>query len=141
MSKHRFTCVQKRNWEKLTLRNCYSINFGLEQKKTWTFSKTVKHDFQNCSPRVQGNKFRSFSEGKKFVWNFSDFEREGRTSCEKFYSGLPKAHFACPVQHSEKKIMKVNFTFCGLFTTLSVILQSDRKVSRGCQTHKLSVQR
>ena len=65
MSKHRFTCLEKRNSEKLTLKNCYSINFGFWAEKTWTFSKTVKPDFQNCSPRVQGNKFRSFSETKK----------------------------------------------------------------------------
>ena len=68
----------------------------------------------------RGTNLEVFLQQKKIVWKFSDFEREGRTSGEKFYSGLPKAHFACPVQHSEKKIMKVNFTFCGLFTTLSV---------------------
>ena len=68
MSKRPFTCVEKRNWEKLTLKNCYSINFGLWAEKTWTFSKTVMHDFQNCSPRVQGNNFGSFSEAKKTLY-------------------------------------------------------------------------
>ena len=131
MSKHRFTCLEKRNSEKLTLKNCYSINFGFWAEKTWTFSKTVKPDFQNCSLRVQGNNFRYFSEARLLLWKFSDFERKDRISCGKVYSGLPNAHFNCPVQHFEKKILKVNFTFCGLYRTLSVFLALTGKLVRG----------
>ena len=118
MSKHPFTCVEKRNWEKLTLKNCSSINFGLWAEKTWTFSITVKHDFQNCSLRVQGIIFRYFSEARLLIWKFSDFERKDRISCEKVYSGLRNAHFTCPVQHFEKKMTEVNFSVCGFFKSL-----------------------
>ena len=38
-------------------------------------------------------------------------------------------------------MIKVNFTFCALFKTLCVFFCSERKVSQGCQNHKLSVQR
>ena len=118
VSKQRFTFVEKRNWEKLTLTNCYSINFGLCAEKSWTFSKTLEHDSQNCSLRDQRKIFRSFSETTIFVWNFSVFEGKDQISCENFYPGLPKAHFACRVQHFEKKKIKVNFSVCGFFKSL-----------------------
>ena len=58
-----------------------------------------------------------------------------------FSSGLQKAHFRCSVQHFEKKMIKVNFTFCRLFRTVCVFICSDRKGSQGFQNHKLSVLR
>ena len=130
MSKHRFPCVEKRNWEKLTLTNCYTINFGLCAEKTWTFSKTVKHDSQNCSLRVQRKIFRNFSEATIIVWKFSVFEGKDRLSwlsCEKFYSGLPKAHFTCPEQHFEKKMIEVNFSVCGFFISLREFFFTNKK--------------
>ena len=141
MSKQQFTCVEKRNWEKLTLENCYSINCGLWAEKNWTFSKTVKHDSHNSCLRVQRNNFRNFSEATIFDWKFPLFQRKDRISREIFYAGLPKAHFTCPLQNFENKLIKVNFAACGFFRTLCDFFKSDRKLSPGCQNHKLSVRR
>ena len=133
---------------KTTLKNCYSIVFGLWAEKFWFFSKTVKHGFQNFSLRVQRNIFRNFSEATIIVWKFWVFERKDRISREYFYAGLPKAHFTCPLQNFEKKLIKVslaadkvNFTACGFFRTLCDFFKSDRKLSPGRQNHKLSVRR
>ena len=98
---------------KLTLKNCYFINFGLWAQKTWTFSKTVGHDSENCSLRDRRKNFKNFSEATIFVWKFCLFEWKGRISCEKFHSVLPKANFRCPVEHFEKKLVKLNFSVCG----------------------------
>ena len=113
VSKHQYTCLEKRNWEKITFKTVFLSISDIGQKKTWNYSKTVKHDFQNCSLRVQRKKFRIFSEARLIVWKFSVFERKDGSSCEMFYSGLPMVHFRCPVQHFGKKMTKVNFTFCG----------------------------
>ena len=78
---------------KLTLKNCYSINFGLWADKTWPFSKTVKHDSQNCSLRVQRNIFRNFPETTIIVWKFLFFEREDRISCRKVFRRVAKGAF------------------------------------------------
>ena len=118
------------------------INFGLWGEKTWTFSKSVRHDSQNRSLLVQMTIFRNFvMEAKLFEWKFSVIGRKHRISSENVFSGLSKAHFKYPVQHFEKKMIKVNFTFCALFRTLCVFFCSERKVSRGWQNHKLGVQR
>ena len=58
-----------------------------------------------------------------------------------FSSELQKAHFRCPVQHFEINMIKVNFTFWGLFRTVCVFFCSSRKIIQGFQNHKLSVQR
>ena len=79
-------------------------------------------------------------EAKIFVWKFSVIERKHRIPSKKVFSGLSKAHFKCPVQHFEKEVMEVKFTFCGLFRALYVFFYSDRKVSQVCQKHKPSVQ-
>ena len=131
MSKHPFTCVEKRNWEKLTLKNCYSINFGLCAEKSWTFSKTLEHDSQKCSLRDQRKIFRSFSEATISVWKFSVFERKDRISSEKIYSGLPKAHFTCPEQHFEKKMIEVNFSVCGFVKSLRDFFFTDKILALG----------
>ena len=46
-----------------------------EQKKTWSFSRTVKHDSQNCRLRVQTNNFKNFSGVTTNIWKFSVFDR------------------------------------------------------------------
>ena len=80
-------------------------------------------------------------EAKLFVWKFSVNERKHRFSGENVFLGLSKANFKCPVKHFAKKMIEVNFTFCALFRTLCVFFCSEKKVSQGCQNHKLSVQR
>ena len=85
--------------------------------------------------------FRYFSGARLLIWKFSDSERKRRISTENVFSGLSKAHFKCPVQHFEKKVIKVKFTFCGLFRTACVFFCSGRKINQGFQNHKLSVQR
>ena len=80
-------------------------------------------------------------EAKLFVWNISVIERKHRFSGENVFLGLSKAHFKCPVQYLEKKMIKVNFTFCALFRFLCVFFCSERKLSQGFQKHKLSAQR
>ena len=135
-----YVCTEKK-WEKLTLKNFYSINFGIWAEKTWTVSKTVKHGFQNRSLRVHSNNFRKFSEARIIVWKFSVFQRKDRLSRKIFYAGLPKAHFTCPLQNFEKKLIKVNFAACGFFRILCDFSKSDRKLSPGRQNHKLGVRR
>ena len=142
-----FSCVKtpiyvrgEKQLGKLTLKSCYSIVFGLWAENTWIFSKTVKHGFQNCSLRVQRNIFRNFSEATIIEWKFWVFERKDQISCESFYSGLPKAQFTCPVEHFEEKMIKVNFTACGLLGLCVIISYSDWRFSPGCQNHKLGVQ-
>ena len=126
---------------KLIFKNFYSINFGLWAEKTWPFSKTVKHDSQNCSLRVQRNIFRNFPETTIFVWKFSVFEGKDQISCQKVYAGLPKAHFTCPEQQFEKKKMiEVNFSVCGFFKSLREFFFTDKKTSPGCQNDNLGVQ-
>ena len=93
VSKHRVTCVEKRNREKRTLKNYYSINFLFWVEKTSTFSKTVKHDSQNCSLRVQRKLFRNFPETTISVWKFLLFEREARISCQNVLRRVAKGAF------------------------------------------------
>ena len=93
MSKHRFTCVEKRNWEKLTLKKCFYINFGLWAEKFWTFSKTVKYDFQNRSLRMQMNFFRNFSRGKNVCMKNFGLRTETSASCEKLFLRVVEAAF------------------------------------------------
>ena len=83
----------------------------------------------------------NFMEAKIIVWKFPVIERKHRISAGNVFSGLSKAHFKCPVEHSEKKMIKVNFTICSLVRTLCVFFCSRRKVSEGSQNHKLSVLR
>ena len=124
---------------KLTLKNCYCIKFGFWAEKNWPFSKTVKYDSQNCSLRIQRSIFRNFPDTAVFVWKFLLFEREDRISCRKIYAGLPKAHFTCPEQDFEKKMIKVNFADCGFFKSLCDFF-FDRIISPGCQNHILGVE-
>ena len=107
---------------------------GLSAKQKGIILKTVAY---MCRWSFSEN----FVEAKIFVWKFSVIERKHRTSSEKVFSVLSKAHFNCTVQQFEKKVIKVNFTFCGFFRTLCVFFCSERKVSQGFQNHKLGIQR
>ena len=46
-----------------------------------------------------------------------------------FFSGFSKAQFKCPVQHFEKMMIKVNFTFSGWFRTLCAFLLWQERLS------------
>ena len=118
---------ERKNIGEINLRKiCFSfykkINFGFSAETTWTFSKTVRHDSQNIAFICRWSLSEIFMEAKIFVWKFSVNERKHRIPSEKVFSGLSKAHFKCPVQHFEKEVMKVKFTFCGLFRALCVFL-------------------
>ena len=117
------------------------INFGLWAEKTWTFSKTEVKILETVAYRCRRTFSQSFPDGKLFVWKFSVIERKHRISGENVFSELSKAHFKSPVQHFERKLIRRNFTFCGLFRTVCVFFCYERKVSQGCQIHKLSLQR
>ena len=115
--------VQRAIIGKINLENLffYSI-FGLWAEKTWTFSKTVRHDSQNIAYICRWSLSEVFMEAKFFVWRFSVIEWKHRIPSEKVFSGLSKAHFKYPVQHFEKEVMNEKFTFCGLFRALCVFL-------------------
>ena len=138
---HPSACRENKIGE-INLENLFSLNnFGLWVEKTWTFSKTVRHDSQNLSLHVQMNIFKKkFPEAKIIVWKCSVIERTHRFSGENVFSGLSKAHFKCPVQHFKKKLIKVHYAFCGLFRTVCVFFWSEWKVSQGFRNHKLGVQ-
>ena len=118
----------------------FLIIFGFWAEKTWTFSKTEGKILEIVAYRCRRTFSENFLEAKILLWKFSVIEWKHRISDENVFSGLSKAQFTCPVQHFEKMMIKVNFTFCGLFRTLCVFfLWQDN--SHGCQNHKLSVQR
>ena len=107
--------------------------FWIWAETTWTFSKTVRHVSQNIAYICRWSLSEIFMEAKIFVWKFSVNERKHRIPSEKVFSGFSKAHFKCPVQHFEKEVMKVKFTFCGLFRALCVFLlrqESESGVSK-----------
>ena len=57
--------VQREINGKYNLENLFSLNnFGLWAEKTWTLSKTVRSDSQNCSLHMQMKIFRFFSGSK-----------------------------------------------------------------------------
>ena len=116
-------------------------NFGLWAEKTWTFSKTLRHDSQNRSLRVQMNIFKRFCGSKNNCMNVSGHRTETPDFRRKCFLEVVEGDFKCPVQHFDKKLIRVKFTFCGLFRTLCVFFCCERKVSQGFQNHKLSVQR
>ena len=125
----------KINLEKLF----YLYKFGLWAETTWTFSKTLRHDSQNRSLRVQMNIFKRFCGSKNNCMNVSGHRTETPDFRRKCFLGVVEGDFKCPVQHFDKKLIRVKFTFCGLFRTFCVFFCSERKVSQGCQNHKLGV--
>ena len=52
----------------------------------------------------------------------------------KIYAGLSKAHFTCPEQHFEKKMIEVNFSVCGFFKSLRDFFFTDKKLALGVKT-------
>ena len=70
---------------KINLEKLFSLNnFGLWAEKTWTFSKTVRHDSRNRSLHVQMIIFINFSGSKSICRKIfghrtetSDFQRKG----------------------------------------------------------------
>ena len=124
------------NLEKL----CYSINFWLWAEKTWSFSKTVKHDSQKLSLHEQLNIFRKVYGSKKICmkgfghWTeTSDFWRKLLLRAAKGAIQVSSATF-------QKKMIKVKFTVCGFFRTLCDSFSSDRKSGTRCQNQKIGVQ-
>ena len=83
---------------------------------------------------------RIFSGSKNNCLNVFGDWTETSDLWRKLFSGLAKPHFTCPVENFEKKMIKVNSTFCSLFRTLCVICCSGSKVSQGRQNHNISVQ-
>ena len=126
---------------KLTLKNCFINQFWTLRKKKLGFSaKQWGMNLKTVAYLCSWPFSEIFLETKIFVWKISVIERKHRISHGNVFSGLSKAHFKCSVQHFEKNMIKVNFTFYGLFRIVCVFLCSEKKVSQGFQNHKLSVQ-
>ena len=89
-------------WGNYPGKSVFSINFELWRKKTWFFSKTVRHDSQNSSLHVQLTIFRNFSGSKNIYMKVFGHSTE---------TGLSKAYFKCSVQHFEKKMIKKTLHF------------------------------
>ena len=87
----------------------------------WTFSKKISGRKNNCM-KVFGHRT------ERSVFRRKCFLRVVKGAFQVFSATL------------WKKMIKVNFTFCGLFRTVCVFFWSERKVSQGFQNHKLSVQ-
>ena len=125
------------NLEKLFFQSFLEIEakkLGLSAKQQGMILKTVAYLCRWPFSEI-------FLEANIFEWKFSVIERKNRFSGENDFSGSSKAHFKCPVKHFAKKMIEVNFKFCALLRTLCVFFGSEKKVSQGCQNHKLSVQR
>ena len=107
---------RKKNWGKYPSKNLFffKIYSGFWAEKTWTFSKTEGKILETVAYRCRRTFSENFPNGKVFVWKFSVIERKHRISGENVFSELSKAHFKSPVQHFERKLIKINFTFCGL---------------------------
>ena len=140
VSKHRFTCVGRRSWEN-NLKKLLFYCFRTLSRKNLNFQQNSKTWFSKLFPTCPEEQFRNFSEATITVSKFWVFQRKDRISRGIFYAGLPKAHFTCPLQNFEKKLIKVNFAACGFFRALCDFSKSDRKLSPGRQNHKLVVRR
>ena len=86
--------VQRAIIGKINLENLffYSI-FGLWAEKTWTFSKTVRHDSQNRSLHAQMNIFRIFSGIKNICRKVFSQWTETSDFRLKCFLGVVKAAF------------------------------------------------
>ena len=118
----------------------YSI-FGLWAEKTWTFSKTVRHDSQKRSLSVQMNFYRKFSGSKNFCmkvfgqWTeISNFQRKCFLRVFKGAVHVSSATLWEKDDKSKLYILWLVYDFVGF------LLLWGQKASQGCQTHKLSVQ-
>ena len=137
---HPSACRENKIGE-INLENLFSLNnFGLWAEKTWTFSKTVRHDSQNLSLHVQMNIFKKISGSKNNCMKVFGHRTERSVFRRKCFLRVVKGAFQVFSSTLWEKDDKVNFTFCGLFRTVCVFFWSERKVSQGFQNHKLSVQ-
>ena len=133
VSKHRFTCVERRSWENNTKKLLFYC-FRILSRKNLNFQQNSKAWFSKLYPTCPEKQFRNFSEATITVWKFWVFQRKGRIFAKNFYSGLPKAHFTFPVQHFEKKLMKVNFISGGFFRTLCDFFTLKEELALGVKT-------
>ena len=140
VSNHQSTWGEKNIGEIKLEKLCASNNFELWDEKTWSFSKTVKHDSQNRSLHEQMIFFRNFSGSKNICmknvdhWTeTSDFQRKGFLRVVKGAIQVSSATF-------RKKMINVKFTVCGFFRTLCDFFYSDRKSGTQCQNQKICVQ-
>ena len=77
--------AERNKMGKLTWKTCFFNQFWtLRKNKTWFFSKTVRHDSQNCSLPGQLTNFRNFSGSKNICMKVfgpwtetSEFQRKG----------------------------------------------------------------
>ena len=82
-------------------------------------SKNYKQGRWNCNLCVQENTFRAaFLKQDVKYCNIFGLLVKFPWKRRKIFSGLNKAHFACPEQHFQKKMLKVYFAACGFFKTL-----------------------
>ena len=132
--------AERNKMGKLTWKTCFFNQFWTLRKKKLGFSAKQWGMILKIVAYLGSWPISEiFLEAKIFVWKFSVLERKHRNSSEKVFSGFSKAHLKCPVQHFEKRMMNVNFTFCALFRTLCVFFWSGRKISQEFQNHELSV--
>ena len=118
----------------------FQKQFCVLSRKTWIFSKTVRVDSQYRSLHVQMNIFKRFCGSKNNCMKVSGHRTETPDFRWKCFLGVFEGDFKCPVQHFDKKLIRVSFTFYGLFRTLCVFFCSERKDSQGFQNHNLGVQ-
>ena len=74
----------------------------------------------------RGTLLETFLKQQSLYENFCYLNGKIRFLAKKFYAGLPKAHFACPEQHFEKKMIEVNFSACGFFKSLRDFFFTDK---------------
>ena len=95
---------------KINLEKLFFLNiFGLWAETTGTFSKTVRLDSQNRSLHVQMNIFKRFCGSEKNCLKISGHRTETPDFWWKCFLGVVEGDFKCPVQHFDKKLIRVNF--------------------------------
>ena len=119
---------------------CASNNFGLWDEKTWSFSKTVKHDSQNRSLHEQMNNFRKFYGSKNIGMKVFGHWTEILDFWRKLLLRVAKGAIQVSSATFQKKMINVKFTVCGFFRTLCDFFCSDRKSGTQCQNQKICVQ-
>ena len=120
---------------------CASNIFGLWEEKTWSFSKTVKHDSQNRSLPEQMNNFRKFYGSKNIYLKVFGLWTETSDFLRKLLLKVAKGAIQVSSATFQKNMIKVKFTVCGFFRTLCDFFYSDRKSGTRCQNQKIGVQR
>ena len=86
--------VERKKMAKLFFEKLISLtNFWLWAEKTWTFSKTVRHDSQNRSLQEQMNNFRKFYGSKKICLKVSGHWTETSDFRRKYFLSIVKSAF------------------------------------------------